>query len=233
MTSLDFKILPCELSDMSDCVDIFHEAFASDPIMAYLYPRCDLKALKKKSLKNYEKSYTAHGAKYFKAVHKETDKFVAFSKWEYPHTPNPVTEDPETAIHNEPQVPGSNEEIVLEFLTKCIRGRKKWIVPETHYFMSILAVRPEYQRKGLGSQLLSPVLELADKDKAKSFIQASPKGLGLYLKHGWTEVDDIMLDLSHYGGPKHVKTSLMIREPRSIDKNPTSPIRSASYNDLL
>jgi hypothetical protein len=72
MTSSDFKIVPCELSDMSECVDIFDEAFATDPAVLYLYPHCDPKVLKDKSLKGYEKSYTAPGTKYFKAVNKET-----------------------------------------------------------------------------------------------------------------------------------------------------------------
>jgi len=84
--------------------------------------------------------------------------------------------------------------------------------------MSILAVRPKYQRMGLGSMLLSPVLDSADKDNAKAFVQASSKGLGLYLKHGWVEVDEIVLDFSPYGGPKDVRTALLMREPMSEKK---------------
>jgi hypothetical protein len=70
MTSSEFRIMPCELSDMSECVDIFDEAFATDPAVLYLYPHCDPKVLKENSLKGYEKSYTAPGTKYFKAVNK-------------------------------------------------------------------------------------------------------------------------------------------------------------------
>lgn len=80
--------------------------------------------------------------------------------------------------------------------------------------MSILAVRPKYQRKGLGSMLLTPVLEKADKENAKAFVQGSAQGIGLYLKHGWKEVDEILIDYSPYGGAKDVRTSLLIREPR-------------------
>ena len=57
---------------MSECVDIFDEAFATDPAVLYLYPHCDPKVLKEKSLKGYEKSYTVPGTKYFKVVNKET-----------------------------------------------------------------------------------------------------------------------------------------------------------------
>jgi GNAT superfamily N-acetyltransferase len=80
--------------------------------------------------------------------------------------------------------------------------------------MSILAVRPEYQRKGLGSMLLTPVLEQADKENAKAFVQGSVQGVGLYLKHGWEEVDEILIDYSPYGGASDVKTALLVREPR-------------------
>ncbi|RDW63592.1 hypothetical protein BP6252_11137 [Coleophoma cylindrospora] len=209
--------MPCELSDMSECVEIFDEAFADDPAMMYLHPGSDPRVLKEISLKNYEKSYAAPGTKYFKAVQEETGELAAFSKWQYPHSPDPNAEDPETAIRNQPQPPGSNNALIVEFLTKFLRGRRKWIVPETHYFMSILAVRPKYQRKGLGTMLLAPVLELADEENAKAFVQASAQGQGLYLKHGWVEVDEILMDFSPYGGTKRAKTALMIREPRSGD----------------
>jgi len=139
---------------------------------------------------------------------------AAFSKWVYPHTPDPNAEDPEIAIHKESQVPGSNDKLVIEFFTKFLHGRKKWIIPETHYFMSILAVRPEFQRRGLGSMLLTPVLELVDKENAKTFIQGSAKGLGLYLKYGWVEVDEIVFDFSPYGGAKEAKTTLLMRKPQ-------------------
>lgn len=66
-------------------------------------------------------------------------EIVAFSKWIYPHTPNPNAEDPEAAIRTQQHIPGSNEELVVEFFTKFLRGRRKWVVPETHYCSYFLA----------------------------------------------------------------------------------------------
>jgi hypothetical protein len=37
----------------------------------------------------------------------------------------------------------------------------------------------------------------------------------LYQRFGWKQVDEIVIDFSPYGGPKQVKTALLIREPRS------------------
>ncbi|KAL3421584.1 hypothetical protein PVAG01_08030 [Phlyctema vagabunda] len=217
MATFNFEITLCNFSDLSTCVEIFYEAFATDPNILNLYPRCDQKALKEKSLKGYEKSYATLEARFYKAVCIETGQIAAFSKWVHPHRPDPAAEDPEIAIRNDSQISGSNNELVIEFMTKMLRGRKKWITPETDYFMSILAVRPKYQRQGVGSKLLARGLELADRNNSKTFIQASPTGLSLYLRHGWEEVDEIVLDFSSYGGPKEVKTALLIREPKSVE----------------
>lgn len=84
--------------------------------------------------------------------------------------------------------------------------------------MSILAVRPAYQRKGLGAMILTPVLQMADKENAKTYIEASTKGKGLYLKHGWVQVDEMVMDLSPYGGAKEEVTTFMMREPSSGGK---------------
>lgn len=79
--------------------------------------------------------------------------------------------------------------------------------------MAMLAVRPSYQRQGLGSMLLKPVLEQADKEGKKVYITGSLEGLGLYTKFGWREVGEVVLDFRPYGGDER-KTVLMMREPR-------------------
>lgn len=162
-------------------------------------------------------------------------EIVAFSNWNYPHTPDPSAPDPETSIRNEVLPSGSNDELVVEFLIKFLRARQKWLIPQEHYClfshvlprvfvfpnktpqdMRILAVCPAYQRKGIGSMLLKPILEIIDKDRAKTYITASPVGLGLYLKNGWKEVDEIHIDFGPYGGEKD-RTAVLIREPKVLE----------------
>lgn len=82
--------------------------------------------------------------------------------------------------------------------------------------MSILAVLPEYQRKGLGGVLLDHGLALADRDGAKTYIEASKKGVGLYLKRGWKRVGEIQTDMRPYGGQTIECTELMMRDPQPV-----------------
>jgi GNAT superfamily N-acetyltransferase len=78
--------------------------------------------------------------------------------------------------------------------------------------MNILVVHPKYQRRGLGSLMLEPVLALADKERRKVYIEASKKGVGLYRRYGWVKVDSMLVDTRPYGGKMIEENELMIRD---------------------
>ena len=77
--------------------------------------------------------------------------------------------------------------------------------------MHILAVSPDYQRKGLGALLIRDGLTIADKHDAKTYIEASPVALQLYLKHGWKLIDDILIDMTPYGGSGLASEKILMR----------------------
>ncbi len=84
--------------------------------------------------------------------------------------------------------------------------------------LHILAVDPSYQRQGLGSLLIRPGLEAADKAGAQTYIEASPSGLPLYLKHGWEPVDEMVIDMRQYGGHQVEHQKFLMREPNAPNK---------------
>lgn len=61
--------------------------------------------------------------------------------------------------------------------------------------------------------LIREGLAAADHDNARSYIEASPAGLGLYKRHGWKEVDRIQIDMTPHGGPGMATEVCLIREP--------------------
>jgi hypothetical protein len=64
--------------------------------------------------------------------------------------------------------------------------------------------------------LLEDGLALADRDGCKTYIEASAKGLGLYLKYGWKEIDDVKVDTRPYGGHSVESTKCMMRDPQPL-----------------
>lgn len=81
--------------------------------------------------------------------------------------------------------------------------------------LHILAVLPFHQRQGLGSILIREGLAAADRDSARTYIEASPAGLGLYKRFGWKEVETIHIDMTPHGGTGTATEHCMIREPRA------------------
>ena len=61
--------------------------------------------------------------------------------------------------------------------------------------------------------LIAEGLADADRDNARTYIEASPAGYGLYLRHGWKHVDEIVIDISKYGGRGVGIEKLLLREP--------------------
>lgn len=82
--------------------------------------------------------------------------------------------------------------------------------------MSTICIDPAYQRNGLGGKLLDEGLAFADKDGADCHIIATDKGLGLYLKHGWKPIDEVVVDMAQAGiGEGKVIFKCLKRSPRS------------------
>lgn len=76
-----------------------------------------------------------------------------------------------------------------------------------------LAVSPSHQRLGLGSLLIRGGLAMADEVGAKIYLESSAVGMPLYLKHGFKQVDDILIDMRPYGGIGIASEKCMMREP--------------------
>ncbi|WP_438554102.1 GNAT family N-acetyltransferase [Chroococcidiopsis sp.] len=59
-------------------------------------------------------------------------------------------------------------------------------LPQPHWYLSMLGVSPAYQRQGIGSLLLQPVLQQADKDRLPCYLETSTEGgVRLYQRHGF------------------------------------------------
>lgn len=76
-----------------------------------------------------------------------------------------------------------------------------------------LAVSPTHQRLGLASLLLREGLSAADDVGANTYLESSAVGVPLYLKHGFKQVEDILIDMKPYGGTGIASANCMVREP--------------------
>lgn len=88
-----------------------------------------------------------------------------------------------------------------QYFGRLVETRERWMGHEATYaLLANMVVKPEWQRRGIGSRLLTWGIKQADGLGLPCWLNASPQGLGLYLKHGWREAETLTFDLSAYGG---------------------------------
>lgn len=81
--------------------------------------------------------------------------------------------------------------------------------------LQILVTVPEFQGRGVGTLLLQEGLRMADQAGLPAWLEASAKGRRLYRKLGFNDVEDIVIDLSEYGGEGIETTVCMLRPVRA------------------
>lgn len=80
---------------------------------------------------------------------------------------------------------------------------------EPHWYLEVLGIRPEHQRRGIGGRLMAPALERADEEGVAAFLETSdPANVPYYERFGFSVVEEVGLVP---GGPPHVA---MRRPPR-------------------
>ncbi len=86
-----------------------------------------------------------------------------------------------------------------------------------HYFIAYAGVSPEWQRQGVGSALVLPLLERCDAERSPVYLEAtSERAAAFYHRHGFAVTDEVRLK----NGPP---LWLMWRDKRS-DRDRTLPI---------
>ena len=63
-------------------------------------------------------------------------------------------------------------------------------VPQAYWYLSMLGVDPAYQNQGVGSSLIQPILEQADRDNLPCYLETSTAGgVRFYQRHNFEVVE--------------------------------------------
>ena len=64
------------------------------------------------------------------------------------------------------------------------------------------------------------VLDMADAEGRKTYIEATNAGYPLYLKLRFREIDAVVVDLSNWGAKKKGLNTIMLRDPHPVKQVP-------------
>ncbi|KAN0104726.1 Acyl-CoA N-acyltransferase [Hyaloscypha variabilis] len=204
---MSFDLKEASLSDIEELAEVLDKTYADEPIISQLMPSVDTKDRVEFWAGWFRNDFSKPGEKMFKMVEAESGKIVAFLKARYP-APKVVDAEEEQAEFPE----GSNAELFGHWFGNMDHFEDKHMNYEEDYFVHVISTLPEYHRKGLGRRLLDRFLRDADDSGAKTYLQATEVGAGLYPRLGFKDIEEMVTNTPK--GP--VVWRCMMREPNPL-----------------
>ncbi|KAE9363739.1 hypothetical protein N431DRAFT_564342 [Stipitochalara longipes BDJ] len=204
---MSFDLKEANFSDIDELAEVLDKTYTDDPIVSQLMPTVATEDRVTFWAGWLRGDFSKPGEKMFKMVESDSGKIVAFLKARYP-APKVVNADEEQAGLPE----GSNAELFGHWFGNMEHFEDKHLNFEEDFFVHVISTLPEYHRKGLGSRLLNHFLHDADNAGAKTYLQATEAGAGLYPRLGWKDIEDMVTNTPK--GP--VVWRCMMREPNPL-----------------
>lgn len=186
-------------TDVPEVCVALARAFQDDPIALYIFPdeRKRQHGLERFFRIQLGRTFLRRGEAY------TTPDRVAGAFWLPPSSPRPGLRE---VVSQLPMIPLLGRRLMptLRLIGLMDAHRPKG----THYYLGPLGTDPAYQGKGIGSELLRPVLDRCDEEGLPAYLESSnARNLPFYRRHGFMVSGEIA---PPDGGPK---LWLMWREP--------------------
>ncbi|KAJ5973131.1 Acyl-CoA N-acyltransferase [Penicillium vulpinum] len=143
---------------------------------------------------------------------------ATYSRWQFPASfgQSLVTLSERAAFLAKDPIPHApqpmNQELFNTF-KKLLEDARRRHTTEKDIILDLLATLPEYQGRGFGSAILKWGTEKADSSQSRIFIEATPEGVPIYIKHGWKILEEVVLDFTPFGNAGQESFFLMMRDP--------------------
>ncbi|KAF4211423.1 hypothetical protein CNMCM5878_002633 [Aspergillus fumigatiaffinis] len=148
-----------------------------------------------------------------KAIDTASGQIVAWSWWSlYPDAEAHATEAEEARKRGtNPPAASLCPRLYLDYQDLKARMREKWIGGRPVAILQVLAVHPDYQGRGIGTQLLMVGVEEARRLGLPAWLEASEAGYSVYRRCGFVDAERMELDFGKYGlsGMEQVYCMLM------------------------
>lgn len=161
-------------------------------------------------------------AKYcFTAKDTNTGEIIGVSWWAMIENPSRTKDEIDQAFEEdskarakEPPVEGIHGELNDAFFKVAYYSEMETVAGRPYMCLRMLAVHPNYHRRGAGSLLLTHGLEEADKLGLPVYLDCGVMGKPMYEKYGFENVGDFPLNCLDYGGRSDGRHWLMLRPAR-------------------
>lgn len=194
-TDPTLKMRPGLPSDVTAMVDIFIEAFSSNPIGRTFFPRNDPSTQKFWTATLTEEIHDPT-ARFHVITESSSDIPIAFAKWIAPLPPG----TPSPPMPEESAWP-ANQALAARFFQK-LADMHSQIMATTdssgggddsgesqrpHWYLEMMVTRPADQGRGAGAMMMAWGAARADADGVEAYLDATPGGKPLYARFGFRD----------------------------------------------
>ncbi|KAL5088900.1 hypothetical protein Trisim1_006045 [Trichoderma cf. simile WF8] len=177
---MPLRLVPSKPEEVPLMVETYFEAFSQDPIHQRFAPRGTQSARDfwTTSLSAEIRDENNH----FLSVWDDSctpETFVGFAKWIVPGA------SPEALPPADQWPSEGDQQFSVFFFGRLGEMHHEAMGKRPHWYLELVAVKPQYQGKGAASLMLKYGVNKADEDKVECFLDASPAGQPIYERYGF------------------------------------------------
>lgn len=233
---MTLELLPLVKEDADEVVQLNIACYENNPFRRILFPSSIAQSSFDIIRDGQLKAVDDPNKYALKVVDTDTGEIAASAVWAYTQAMTDEDWDRERQEALKPY-PEAREEVLLEFVYKeqdskrIIMGHTRWwgkycpcecsstfapTANSLHPELVSLNTLPKYQRRGIGSMLLRWGIDKQEEIRVPSFIISTDQGYGLYMKHGYREIERWEIDMGRWpqwGGNGLYKNVFLTRYP--------------------
>jgi GNAT superfamily N-acetyltransferase len=182
--------------EMAHAVGAINAAFITDPIARFAWPAPhDHLCAMPLAAREFGGAAFAHGTAYV------TPDFCGTALW-LPPGVHPNGEALEEIFHE------TAKPEHLDDLLGTFEQMEQWHPEEPHWYLAMIGVEPNAQRRGLGADLMRHAVARCDRDGLLAYLESSNRrNVSLYMRHGFEVMGEIKVGAAPTVMP-------MVRRPR-------------------
>lgn len=227
---MSLTVEPLQVDELDEFIKTYWAAFSpldANMIFPMIYPRgLQQDLLKRLRYRLLQQTNGDLGSFCVCAKDVASGEIVGIARWDIVEHPPKTKEEMDAkyedvveARQGEPPVAGVNEELNRVFLHIMLYCEMEITAGQPYLILQMLAIRPDCQRRGIGTVLLKHVLEKADREGLQVYLDSAVSGKALYERFGFKVVSEMPLNCLDYGGRSDGRHWCMLRLAQASHQN--------------